>query len=298
METTETVTAVENIEQAVVELVNGNTGPLQGIVAALQTFVANYGLKVVGAIIILVIGRFAAKMLTKMLSKAMEKGGVDVTLRNFIEDLTYTGLIIFVVIAALGKLGMPITQFVAVLAAASFAIGLALQGSLANFSAGVMLIMFKPFKVGDFVELAGEIGTVKEIQIFNTIMDTVDNIRVICPNAKVTSDIIHNYTANGNRRVDLVVGVSYGDDLKKAKEVIEQVLAEDDNVLNTPAPQVAVSELADSCVNLVVRPWATSEKYWTVYFDITEKVKVALDKNGITIPFPQRDVHVVKEIPK
>ena len=197
------------------------------------------------------------------------------------------------IIAAVGKLGVPIIQFAVVLGAAGLAIGLALQGSLANFASGVLMLIFKPFKVGDFVEVAGAKGTVAEIQIFNTVVTSPDNVKIIVPNAQVTGGNILNYSVNGTRRVDLIVGISYEDDLKKAQQVIERVLAGDDRVLKDPAPTVAVSELADSSVNFVVRPWVKAADYWDVYFDMTAKVKLSLDQNGISIPYPQRDVHMI-----
>jgi len=227
--------------------------------------------------------------------KGLVKSKVDKTIAKFAKHLTYIGLLVFVVIAALARLGVETTQFAVALGAAGLAIGLALQGSLANFASGFLMILFRPFKVGDFIEAAGVKGTVKEIQIFNTIIDTPDNVRIIIPNGQVTGGNILNYTANGTRRVDLAVGVSYEDDLKKAKEVIERVLAGDNRVLKDPAATVAVSELGDSSVNFVVRPWVKASDYWNAYFDITGKVKVALDENGISIPYPQRDVHIKTE---
>jgi len=206
--------------------------------------------------------------------------------------MTYIGVLIFIVIAALAATGVETTQFAVVIGAAGLAIGLALQGSLANFASGFLMIIFRPFKVGDFIEAAGTKGTVKEIGICNTIINSPDNIRVFSPNAKLTGDNIMNYTANGTRRVDLVVGVSYEDDLKKAKEVIEGVLTGDERVLEEPSPTVAVFELGDSSVNFVVRPWVNSTEYWDVYFDITAKIKLSLDQNGISIPYPQRDIHM------
>lgn len=255
-------------------------------------YLATYGLKVLGAVVIFIVGRWIAKLLANIVERSLNKANVDKTLSKFVKNLCYIALLIFVIIAALGILNIPIVQFSVIIGAAGLAIGLALQGSLANFAAGVLMLIFKPFKVGDFVELAGTKGTVKEIQIFNTILNTPDNIRAIIPNAQATGGNIMNYTVNGTRRVDLVIGVSYEDDLKKAKQVIEQVLAADERVLKAPAPTVAVSELADSSVNFVVRPWVKSTDYWDVYFDITAKVKLSLDQNGITIPFPQRDIHV------
>jgi small conductance mechanosensitive channel len=263
------------------------------ILQKISEYLAEYGLKVVGALIIFAVGRWGAKLLSKLVSRAMAKARMDKTLATFSENLFYTLLLVFVVIAAVTTAGVPTTSFVAVLGAAGLAVGLALSGSLSNFSAGVLLMIFKPMKVGDFVEIGGIKGTVKEIQIFNTLIDTPDNVRAIIPNAKVTGDNIKNYTANGTRRVDLVIGVSYDDDLKKTKEVIEGVLAADRRVLKEPASTVAVSELADSSVNFVVRPWVKSADYWDIYFGVTQKVKEALDENGISIPYPQRDVHMV-----
>ncbi len=214
---------------------------------------------------------------------------------KFVKNLSHIALLVFVVIAALAPLGVETTQFAVALGAAGLAIGLALQGSLSNFASGFLMIIFRPFKVGDFIEAAGVKGKVQAIQLFNTIINTPDNIRVIIPNAQLTGGNILNYTVNGTRRVDLVVGVSYEDDLKKAKRVIEGVLAGDDRVLKDPSPTVAVYELGDSSVNFVVRPWVKSADYWDAYFDITSKVKLALDENDISIPFPQRDVHIKNE---
>jgi small conductance mechanosensitive channel len=262
------------------------------ILQKIYEYLATYGLKIIAAVAILIIGRWLAKLLSRLVRKGLVRADVDKTLVRFGESLCYIALLTFVVIAALATVGIYTTSFVAVVAAAGFAIGLALQGSLANFASGVLMLIFKPIKVGDFVEAGGAKGTVKEIGIFTTVLNSPDNVRIIVPNAKITGDNIMNYTANGTRRVDLVVGVSYDDDLKKSKQVIEEVLKADDRILPDPAYTVAVSELADSSVNFVVRPWTKAENYWDVYFDITQKVKVALDKNGITIPYPQQDVHI------
>ncbi|MHC4287813.1 MAG: mechanosensitive ion channel family protein, partial [Planctomycetota bacterium] len=197
------------------------------------------------------------------------------------------------IIAALNKLGVQTGSFIAIVGAAGLAVGLALQGSLSNFAAGVLMIIFKPIRRNDFVEVGGATGTVKEIGIFNTIIAGPDNVRIIIPNSQVTGANITNYTVNGTRRVDLVIGVSYEDDIKKAKEVMLAVLKEHPKVLDTPEPFVGVKELADSSVNYAVRPWCKAADYWDVYFDITENVKYALEANGLTIPFPQRDVHMI-----
>ena len=266
---------------------------MEEFLTKIYEYMAEYGLKIIGAILIFIIGRWIAKLLSNLITKALTKAKADKTLTKFAGNLCYIALLIFVIIAAVGILGVPIVQFSVVIGAAGLAIGLALQGSLANFASGVLMLIFKPFRVGDFVEIAGAKGTVKEIQIFNTIINTPDNVRAIIPNAQVTGGNILNYSVNGTRRVDLVVGVSYEDDLKKAQEVISNVLADDDRVLENPAPTVAVSELGDSSVNFVVRPWVKAADYWDIYFDMTAKVKLGLDQNGITIPYPQRDVHMI-----
>lgn len=239
------------------------------------------------------IGKWIAKTVAGLIKKAMDKAKVDPTLSKFVKNLTNAILLVFVVLAALAKLGVPTTSAVAILGAAGLAVGFALQGSLSNFAAGIMMIIFKPFAVDDYIEAGGTAGTVKEIDIFNTIMNTPDNKRVIVPNAQITGGNIINYSTNGTRRVDLVMGVSYDDDLKKARQVIESVLKADDRVLADPAYTVAVSELADSSVNFVVRPWVKGADYWGVYFDLTEKLKVELEANGLSIPYPQRDVHMI-----
>lgn len=265
---------------------------IEAILQKVYEYLAQYGFKVIGALIILLFGRWLAKIISRWIEKALLKSRVEKTLAKFIKNLSHIVLLVFVVIAAVASLGVETTQFAVVLGAAGLAIGLALQGSLSNFASGFLMIIFRPFKVGDFIEAADVKGTVKEIQIFNTIVNTPDNIRAIIPNSKITDDKILNYTVTGTRRVDLVIGVSYEDDLKKAKNIIEGVLASDNRVLNDPAPKVAVSELADSSVNFVVRPWVNSADYWDVYFEMTAKIKLALDENDITIPFPQRDIHI------
>jgi small conductance mechanosensitive channel len=209
--------------------------------------------------------------------------------------MTYVGLMVFVVLAALGKLGIQTTSLIAVIGAAGLAVGLALQGSLSNFAAGVLLIIFKPFKVGDFIQAGGVTGTVTEIQIFTTILNAPDNRKEIVPNAQITGGSITNFSAIENRRIDLVFGISYNDNMKTAKEALEEVVAADPRILKDPKPVIAVSELGDSSVNLVCRPWVKPTDYWAVYFDVVEKGKEALEKKGITIPFPQQDVHVFRE---
>lgn len=254
-------------------------------------YAVDYGLKLAYAVLIFIIGKFVARFVTNIVQKGMVKAKVDASLASFTRSLAYIGLMTFVVIAALNKLGIETTSFIAIIGAAGLAVGLALQGSLANFAAGVMLIIFKPFKVGDFIEAGGKLGTVVEIQIFNTILDHPDNRRMIVPNSKVTGDIVTNFSDLKHRRVDLVFSISYSDDMKKAKETLEKVCADDPRILKDPKSTVAVSELAESSVNIVCRPYVKPSDYWAVYFDTVEKGKMALEKAGCTIPFPQRDVH-------
>ncbi len=251
-----------------------------------------YGLKVIAAIAILVVGRWVARLISSITRRLMGKADIDPTVSSFTGSLVYIALLVFVVLAALSQLGIQTTSFIAVLGAAGLAIGLALQGSLANFAAGFLMIIFKPFRVNDYIEGAGVGGTVEEIHIFTTTLKTPDNKTVIVPNAKLTSDNIVNYTAKGTRRVDLTFGIGYQDDIDKAKKVIAEVLANDSRILKDPPPQIALAGLGESSVDFVVRPWTTAQDYWSVYFDITEKVKKAFDANAITIPYPQRDVHV------
>ena len=262
------------------------------IMPSLQAFAALYGLKIIAAIVIFVVGRWVARALRNVAKKMMVKGDVDETLISFVGNLTYITLLAFVIIAALNQLGIQTTSFIAVIGAAGLAIGLALQGSLANFAAGVLMIIFRPFKAGDYIEGAGVAGVVEEIQIFATQLKTPDNKKIIVPNAKMMGDNITNYSAKDTRRVDMVIGVGYGDDLKKVREVLEDILAKDDRILEDPAPTIGVLELGDNSVNFAVRPWVKTEDYWGAYFDVTETVKRRFDEEGISIPYPQRDVHL------
>lgn len=257
-----------------------------------------YGLKVIAALAVFIIGKWLARVFSEGLEQVMEHKKVDATLASFLKHLVYYGLFTFVLIATLSQLGIQTASFVAVLGAAGLAVGLALQGSLSNFAAGVMIILFRPFKVGDFVVTGGAAGTVKEIQIFNTVLSSPDNVKIVLPNSQITGGSITNYSANETRRVDLVIGVSYEDDLQKTRRIIENVITADPRVLKDPAPVVAVNELAESSVNFVVRPWVRSTDYWGAYFDLTEKIKVELDKGGVTIPFPQRDLHIKTDFSK
>ncbi|MCX7927004.1 MAG: mechanosensitive ion channel [Candidatus Omnitrophica bacterium] len=244
------------------------------------------------ALIIFLVGKWLARWATRLIEQALVRAKVDPAVASFAKSMIYFGIMIFVVTAALNKIGIETTSFIALVGAAGLAIGLALQGALANFAAGVLLLLFKPFKVGDFIEAAGKLGTVVEIQIFNTILTTPDNRRMIIPNSKITGDILTNFTDINQRRVDLTFSISYKDDIKKAKEVLQKLVDSDPRILKEPKPVVAVMELAESSVNLVCRPWVAPKDYWNVYFDLLEKGKIELEKNGITIPFPQRDVHI------
>ena len=258
----------------------------------IQTMGIEYGAKILGAVIVLIVGFWLAKLIKKGMTKIMEKRGVDATLISFVASLLHVALKIFVIVAALEKLNIKTTSFIAILGAAGLAIGLALQGSLANFAAGVLMIIFKPFKVGDVIDAAGSVGSVIEIGIFTTIMKSPDNKKMIVPNAAVTGGTITNINTFGTRRVDLIAGIGYSDDIDKAKVVLEGIIAADARILKDPAATIAVVELADSSVNFVVRPWVASADYWGVYFDTTEAIKKRFDEEGISIPFPQRDVHI------
>ena len=264
---------------------------MENLIEKVYELLTIYGLKVIAALAVFIIGRWVAKVLRNLARKVMEKKAVDPTLTSFVVNLAYIGLLIFVIIAALGQLGIQTTSFIAVIGAAGLAIGLALQGSLSNFAAGFLMIIFRPFKLGDFIEGGGVAGVVEEIEIFTTTLKTPDNKTVIIPNASLTSGNIVNWTVKGTRRVDLVMGIGYNDDIDKARKIMADIIAQDARILKDPAPFIAVAELADSSVNFTVRPWAKADDYWGVYFDLTEKFKKAFDAEGISIPYPQQDVH-------
>lgn len=262
------------------------------LLAKVQELITVFGLKIIAALAVFILGRWCAGILKKSVIKLMEKGKVEQTLIVFVGNLTYIALLVFVILAALGQLGIQTTSFIAVIGAAGLAIGLALQGSLANFAAGVLMLIFRPFKVGDYIEAAGTAGTVEAIHIFSTQLRTPDNKTIIVPNAKITADNITNISAKPTRRVDFVFGVGYGDDIDKVKAVIADVLAQDDRILKDPPITIGLAELADSSVNFAVRPWVNAADYWNVFFDTNEKMKKRFDAEGINIPFPQRDVHI------
>ena len=265
---------------------------MEETVDTIISYVTLYGIKILLAIVIFYVGKMVAKWLSNMTTKVMQKKEVDTALVHFVSALVYYAILIFAVIAALGQIGIQTASFVAVIGAAGLAVGLALQGSLSNFAAGVLILLFRPFKIGDFIEAAGEAGVVEKILIFTTELKTGDNKKVIIPNAAVTGGSITNYSANDTRRVDLVMGIGYEDDIDKAKAILNDVVNADSRVLKDPAPTIAVVELADSSVNFVVRPWVATSDYWGVYFDLTEAVKKRFDAEGISIPFPQQDVHL------
>jgi len=253
------------------------------------------GPRVLVALMIFVIGRWLAKWFASISRKAMTKGGIEDTLTRFLAKLIYYGLLTAVVIAAADQLGIKTTSFLAILGAAGLAIGLALKDSLSNFASGVMLILFRPFVVGDFVNASGVSGTVQQIDIFSTIILTPDNQKIIVPNSGITAGVITNVNAESTRRIDMVVGISYDDDIRAAKATLENLVRADRRILEDPAPTIAVAELADSSVNLIVRPWVETADYWGVRLDLTEQIKLTFDEKGISFPYPQQDVHMYQQ---
>lgn len=260
-----------------------------------QNHVIPWGINLATALLIFIVGKIVVKILVGIIGKLLRRTKLDNILVEFIQSIANALLLIVVIIAALDQLGVDTTSLIALIGAAGLAVGLALQGSLQNFAAGFLLLVFRPFSAGHYIEAGGTAGVVKTIGIFTTILTTPDNKEIIVPNGAIYSGNIINYSALPTRRVDLTFGIGYGDDIKKAKEIMEQVVKADERVLADPAPQIAVSELADSSVNFIVRPWVNSADYWGVKFDLTEKIKLAFDENGISIPFPQMDVHLSQE---
>ncbi len=260
--------------------------------AWLNDYVVPWGLKVLLAVIIFLVGKWIARRLANVISRVMEKSKLDVILIKFFSDIAYWVLLVAVALAALDQLGVNVTSLLAIVGAAGLAVGLAMKDSLANFAAGVMLIIFRPFSIGDFVDAGGVSGTVESLGLFCTVMKTPDNKKIIVPNSGIFGGNIVNVSANPTRRVDLVIGIGYGDDIKKAKDIIEKIFAQDERILKDPAPVVAVGELADSSVNFNVRPWVNKDDYWAVYSDLLEKIKLEFDAQGVSIPFPQQDVHM------
>ena len=264
---------------------------MENVINILIRYATTYGISILGAVIILIVGKVVANWTRRVIRKTLSSREVDPAIVSFIGSLSYFLVLTFAVLAALKKFGIETASLVAVLGAAGFAIGFALQGSLSNFAAGVMLLVFRPFKIGDFVEAGGASGTVKDMGLFTTIMMTPDNIRIIVPNGKIFGDTIKNITAEDTRRIDLIIGIGYGSSISQAISVIKETVRKDERILEDPPVQIAVSELADSSVNFVIRPWVRTSDYWAVKFDLTRNIKEAFDGNNIEIPFPQVVVH-------
>lgn len=265
---------------------------LEGITSKIYDLGLKFGLKVLLALITLVIGLWIIKTLIRVIGKNFDNRKVDPTIHQFVTSLLSMLLKVMLFISVIGMMGVEMTSFVAILAAAGLAVGMALSGTLQNFAGGVILILFKPFKVGDFIDAQGFMGSVKEIQIFNTVLKTPDNKTIIIPNGGLSTGSLTNYSTEPIRRVDFKFGIGYGDDINKAKTVINGLISSDNRIFKDPEPFLAVSELGDSSVNLVVRVWANTGDYWGIFFDLTESVKKSFDKEGITIPYPQTDVHL------
>lgn len=264
---------------------------IQGFIDA---YLIPWGISGIQALIVFIVGRWLARKLVGLSGKAMTRSKMDVMLVNFVESMLYWLLLLIVVVAALSQLGVDTTSMIALLGAAGLAVGLALKDTMSNFAAGVLLLIFRPFRVGDYITAGGVSGTVEKIHIFTSTIITPDNREIIVPNSAIYGDVITNFSARETRRVDMTFGISYSDDISKAKEVMMSVISSHEKSLADPAPLVAVSELADSSVNFTVRVWCKKEDYWTVFFDCQEKVKAALEGAGISIPFPQMDVHMEK----
>ncbi len=262
---------------------------------SIYDLIVKYGLKLILAVITLVIGLWIIGLIMKGIRRSMEKRNVEASLRQFLGSLLSVTLKIMLIISVISMVGVEMTSFVAILAAAGLAVGMALSGTLQNFAGGVLIILLKPFKVGDYIEAQGFSGTVKDIQIFNTILKTPDNKTIILPNGGLSTSPMTNYSTETVRRVDFSFGIGYSDDIDKAKKVILEIINGDQRIHKDPEPFIAVSELADSSVNFAVRVWANASDYWGIHFDMIEKVKKTFDKEGISIPFPQRDVHLFNE---
>lgn len=267
----------------------------QAAIEQYSPLVISYGIKILLALVVFVVGKWLAKKVAGLFKSSMLKSGIDGTVATFAANLANGLLLTVVIIAALAQLGIQTASFVAIIGAAGLAVGLALQGSLSNFASGVMIILFRPIKQGDFIEAGGVSGVVKDISIFVTTLTSGDNKTIIVPNSGIIGGAITNYSTQPTRRIDMVVGIAYDADIRKAKEILQQLADEDERVLKDPSTTVAVLELADSSVNLVFRPWVASGDFWPVKFDLTEKVKLKFDEAGIGIPFPQMDVHIQKD---
>lgn len=263
----------------------------QYIEVAKEWFLTN-GPSMIAAIAIFIFGRWLAKWICFLIRKALTKSGMDVTLVRFLDKLIYYTLLIAVILAAADQVGIKTTSFLAILGAAGLAIGLALKDSLSNFASGVMLILFQPFRVGNAITAAGVTGTVERIDIFSSVLLTPDNQKIIIPNSSITSDVIINITANPTRRIDLVIGISYDDDIRAAKTILENIFKADSRILTDPAPTIVLGEFGASSINLFVRPWTKTEEYWSVRCNLMESIKLTFDEKGISFPYPQQDVHM------
>ena len=257
--------------------------------------ITHYGLKIVAAVLIVLIGFWLAKRIKGAFIKNLGSKGIDATLVRFFANLLHSAIVIFSIVAAISKLGIETTSFAAVVASAGLAIGLALQGSLSNFASGVLLIVFKPFKVGDTINVGGQTGVVVEVGILTTELTTLDNVKIVIPNSVIMNGAITNFTANSTRRIDLTIGVGYGDDLNKARQIILDLIKENELILADPEPQVLVSSLGESSVDFVVRPWVNTPDFFNVRCHLTKQIKEAFETEGISIPFPQRDIHMIYE---
>lgn len=258
----------------------------------LNLYIIPWGINLFMTLVVLVIGRWLAKAISNMVKRLMRKAEIDEILTSFIGNISYFALLIVVIIAALDQLGVNTTSVLAVFATAGLAVGLALKDSLSNFAAGVMLVLFKPFKAGDFIETAGNMGVVEKLRIFSTVMRTGDNREITIPNSQIYGSTIINYSARNTRRIDMTFGIGYEDDIKKAKSLIDEAIKEDQRILAEPEPAILLMELADSSVNFAVRPWVNASDYWDVRSNLLERVKQKFDDNGISIPYPQTDVHL------
>lgn len=272
-----------------------NDFDLDVVLRTITDLVATWGLKVLGALVLLIVGRTVARWARRQVRRALERSRMDETLVPFVASLTYYLLLAFVVIAVLGMVGIQTASIIAVLGAAGLAVGLALQGTLANFAAGVMLLVFRPFGKGDVVDVGGVKAKVDAVGIFMTTLTSFDNVAVTLPNSKVWGEKIENYSANDTRRNDMVIGISYDDDIGTAMDVVRRVVSADDRVLADPAPTIAVGELGDSSVNILVRPWCNRDDYWALRWDLTRRLKEELEAAGCSIPYPQRDVHLFQQ---
>lgn len=260
----------------------------------IEFYAIPWSIKIVAAITILIVGRIVAKIIVRGIKKVMAKANLEETLRDFLGNVIKATLMVVIVIAALEQLGVDTTSILAIFAAAGLAVGLAFKDTLSNFAAGIMLIFFKPFKLGDFVEAAGTAGVVEHIQIFNTVMRTGDNREITVPNSHIYSGIITNYSARDTRRIDLVIGIGYNDNIGTAKNLIENHISKDERILKDPTPTIMVLELGESSVDIAVRPWVKSEDYWSVRANLLQSIKESFDAEGISIPYPQRDIHMIQ----